>query len=120
MVTKTTTPVVSEHMEQAALVMWFRRAYPDTLIFAVPNGGLRSKTQAMKLKVEGVVPGIPDLFVPAWKLWIEMKKVKGGTVSKEQKEMIKYLQSVNYCVIVGHGAEDAKIQLQEYYHENSK
>ncbi len=105
--------VTSEHMEQAALIMWFRRAYPDTLIFAIPNGGLRSKTQAMKLKVEGVVPGIPDLFVPAWKLWIEMKKVKGGKISPEQQAMIDYLQSVGYHVIVGLGAEDAKAQILE-------
>lgn len=111
---------ISEHLEQAHLVMWFRRTYPDTLIFAIPNGGMRSKSQAMKLKVEGVVPGIPDLFVPEWRLWIEMKKVKGGVVSKEQQAMIKYLQSVNYCVIVGHGAEDAINQLTEKYHENSK
>lgn len=105
---------VSEHMEQAALVMWFRRAYPNTLIFAVPNGGLRSKSQAMKLKVEGVVPGIPDLFVPAWKLWIEMKKAKGGKISPEQAEMIIYLQSVGYRVIVGIGAEDARRKISQF------
>jgi hypothetical protein len=109
--------VISEHLEQARLVMWFRRSYPDTLIFAIPNGGLRSKSQAMKLKVEGVVPGIPDLFVPEWKLWIEMKKVKGGVVSKEQQLMIKYLQSVGYDVIVGLGAEDAKAQILEKRNE---
>lgn len=114
MVTKTSTPAVSEHMEQAALVMWFRRAYPDTLIFAVPNGGLRSKSQAIKLKVEGVVPGIPDLFIPAWKLWVEMKKAKGGKVSDEQKEMIIYLQSVGYRVIVGIGAEDARRKISQF------
>ena len=108
---------VSEHLEQARLVMWFRQTYPDTLIFAIPNGGLRSKSQAMKLKVEGVVPGIPDLFIPAWMTWVEMKKAKGGVLSKEQQLMIKYLQSVNYCVIVGHGAEDAINQLTEKYHE---
>ena len=107
----------SEHLEQAHLVMWFRRTYPDTLIFAIPNGGLRSKSQAMKLKVEGVVPGIPDLFVPEWRLWIEMKKVKGGVVSKEQQLMIKYLQSVGYSVIVGLGAEDAKAQILEKRNE---
>ena len=107
----------SEHLEQARLVMWFRRTYPDTLIFAIPNGGLRSKTQGMKLKVEGVVPGVPDLFIPAWRVWVEMKKEKGGVLSKEQQLMIKYLQSVNYYVIVGHGAEDAKTQLTEKYHE---
>ena len=105
--------VTSEHLEQARLVMWFRQTYPDTLIFAIPNGGLRSKSQAMKLKVEGVVPGIPDLFVPAWKLWIEMKKIKGGVVSKEQQTMIDYLQSVGYHAIVGLGAEDAKAQILE-------
>ena len=109
--------VISEHLEQAHLVMWFRRAYPDTLIFAIPNGGMRSKSQAMKLKVEGVVAGIPDLFVPEWRLWIEMKKVKGGVVSKEQQLMIKYLQSVGYSVIVGLGAEDAKAQILEKRNE---
>jgi hypothetical protein len=108
---------VSEHMEQARVVMWFRRTYPDTLIFAIPNGGLRSKSQAMSLKVEGVVPGIPDLFIPAWRIWVEMKKAKGGKLSQEQQLMIKYLQSVNYCVIVGHGAEDAINQLTEKYDE---
>ena len=108
---------VSEHLEQARVVMWFRRTYPDTLIFAIPNGGLRSKSQAMKLKVEGVVPGVPDLFIPAWRVWVEMKKAKGGKLSQEQQLMIKYLQSVNYCVIVGHGAEDAINQLTEKYDE---
>lgn len=107
----------SEHLEQARVVMWFRRTYPDTLIFAIPNGGLRSKSQAMSLKVEGVVPGVPDLFIPAWRVWVEMKRVKGGVLSKDQQNIIKYLQSVNYCVIVGHGAEDAINQLTEKYHE---
>lgn len=106
---------VSEHLEQARLVMWFRQTYPDTLIFAIPNGGLRSKSQALKLKVEGVVPGIPDLFIPAWRVWVEMKKAKGGVVSKEQQKIIKYLQSVNYCVIVCLGAEDAINQLRNQH-----
>ena len=105
----------SEHLEQARVIMWFRQTYPDTLIFAIPNGGLRSKSSALKLKVEGVVPGIPDLFIPSWRVWVEMKKVKGGVLSKEQQIMIKYLQSVNYYVIVGHGAEDAINQLRNQH-----
>ena len=108
------TTIPSEHMEQAVLVMWFRRAYPDVLIFAIPNGGKRSMSVAAKLKVEGVVPGIPDLFVPAWQLWIEMKRVKGGVVSKEQQSMIKYLESVNYCVIVAKGADEARRKVSEF------
>ena len=69
----------------------------------------------MALKVEGTVKGIPDLFIPAWKLWIEMKRVKGGVLSPEQKEIIAYLKSVKYSVIVGKGAEDAKQQISAYH-----
>jgi hypothetical protein len=107
----------SEHIEQSLLVQWFRRSYPNVLIFAIPNGGARSRATAGKLKVEGVVPGIPDLFVPEWKLWIEMKRTKGGIVSPEQLGMIEYLQSVGYCAIVGKGAEDAKAQILEFLNE---
>ena len=107
----------SEHVEQSLLVQWFRRSYPNVLIFAVPNGGARSRATAGKLKVEGVVPGIPDLFVPEWKLWVEMKRTKGGVLSPEQIGMIEYLLSVNYAVIVGKGAEDAKAQILEFLDE---
>lgn len=109
--------VPSEHVEQALLVQWFRRSYPNVLIFAIPNGGARSKATASRLKVEGVVSGIPDLFCPEWKLWIEMKRIKGGVVSNEQRGMIDYLQSVGYRAIVCKGAEDAKAQILEFLNE---
>ena len=106
--------VPSEHYEQAMFVQWFRRTYPDVLIFAIPNGGARSITTAAALKVEGVTKGIPDLFIPAWRLWVEMKRIKGGVVSPEQKNIKKYLESVLMCVIVCKGAEDAKMQIQNF------
>ena len=109
--------IPSEHIEQSMLVQWFRRSYPNVLIFAIPNGGARSKATAGRLKVEGVVAGVPDLFVPEWRLWIEMKRIKGGVVSKEQFGMIDYLQSVGYCAIVCKGAEDAKAQILEFLDE---
>jgi hypothetical protein len=110
----TTTKIPSEHYEQAALVAWFRVRYPNTLIFSIPNGGHRSITTAAALKVEGVVKGIPDLFVPEWKLWVEMKRIKGGVLSPEQKSITEYLKSVNYHVIVAKGAEDAKKQILDF------
>ncbi len=70
---------------------------------------------AAALKVEGTVKGIPDLFIPAWRLWVEMKRQKGGVLSPDQKEVIEYLRRVQYCVIVGKGAEDAKQQISAYY-----
>jgi len=108
--------IKTEHEEQRELVAWFRRTHPDVLIFAIPNGGFRGKAAAGRLKVEGVVPGIPDLFVPAWRLWIEMKRVKGGVLSPEQKGVIPYLEKVGYRVIVGRGCADAMAQILEIPH----
>ena len=68
--------------------------------------------QGASLKAEGVVAGMPDLFCPQWLLWVEMKKLSGGIVSPAQKGMISYLESIGQRVIVGHGFEDAKRQIQ--------
>jgi hypothetical protein len=102
----------SEHLEQVRLVVWFRRSYPDVRIFAVPNGGARSGPQGAKLKAEGVSPGVPDLFVPEWSLWVEMKRAKGGTVSPDQRDWIAYLEGIGHRVIIGRGFEDAKGQIE--------
>ena len=93
------------------LVNWFRATYPGVRIIAVPNGGFRDHNTAKKLKAEGVLPGVPDLFIPEWHLWVEMKRQKGGRLSPEQKDLIQYLDACNYAVIVGYGFEDAKEKL---------
>ena len=111
-----TTTIPTEDVEQAAFVAWFRATWPEVRIFAIPNGGRRSMKVANTLKATGVLPGVPDLFVPGWDLWIEMKRAKGGKLSPEQKSMLAYLE--NEClhnVIVGHGFEDAKKQVLEYW-----
>ena len=102
----------SEHLEQVRLVSWFRRQYPSVRIFAVPNGGARSGVQGAKLKAEGVSPGVPDLFIPAWNLWLEMKRETGGVVSPVQKDWIAYLEGIGHRVILGRGFEDAKRQIE--------
>lgn len=109
-----TTIIPTEDQEQAAFVAWFRATWPDVRIFAIPNGGRRSMKVANTLKATGVLPGVPDLFVPQWDLWIEMKRAKGGKLSPEQKDMIAYLQNVcGHHVIVGHGFDDARKQVIE-------
>jgi hypothetical protein len=97
----------SEDMEQAEFVQWMRRTHPEHRIYAVPNGGLRSKRTAMMLKITGTVPGIPDLAVPSLFMYIEMKKAKGGRVSPEQKDWLEYLRSVGYHAEVCNGKEEA-------------
>ena len=115
--TKTTASdaAPSEHFEQRELVRWFRQTWPGVRIFAIPNGGARSKATAGRLKAEGVASGVPDLFIPAWRLWVEMKRRKGGSVSAEQKDWIAYLESVNYWCIVGKGADDAKAKISTFF-----
>lgn len=68
---------------------------------------------AIRLKEEGVVPGIPDLFIPEWRTWIEMKRTKGCVISDAQRGVIEYLERVGYNVIVGYGAEDASRKILE-------
>jgi rhodanese-related sulfurtransferase len=99
--------IPTEHEDQKGFVTWFRMTYPRVRIFAIPNGGVRSKAAAGKLKAEGVSAGVPDLFVPAWGLFIEMKRLKGGVVSEEQKDWLDYLASEGYSVMVCRGIDDA-------------
>lgn len=74
----------AEHELQKACVKWFRLCYPQYawMLFAVPNGGYRTATQAKSLKAEGVVAGVADLIllIPRGdyaSLCIEMKTEKG-------------------------------------------
>ena len=106
--------MVSEDQEQMMFVQWFRREYPCVYIWHIPNGGHRHPAVAAKLKALGVMRGVPDLQVPAWNLWIEMKRSKGGRLSKDQIEVITYLETIGHTVIVGNGFEDAKEKVQKF------
>lgn len=77
----------------------------------MPNGAAVSPAQAARLKVEGLSAGVPDLCVPEWSLWIEMKRQQGGRLSAAQKDWIAYLEEVGHTVIVGKGWEDARGQV---------
>jgi len=114
----TTDRIPTEHEEQRELVSWFRQTWPGVRIFSIPNGGARSPATAGRLKAEGVSSGVPDLFIPAWGLWVEMKRSKGGSLSAEQKDWIAYLESVRFCCIVGKGADDAKGKIQAFFNQH--
>ena len=105
-------PVPTEHAEQVAFLQWFRLKYRGVMIFAIPNGGARNKATAGRLKAEGVTPGVPDLFIPAWRIFVEMKRTKGGQVSQAQKDMMDYLKGCGYSCIIARGCDDAIIQME--------
>ena len=110
----------NEHQEQKALVQWFRLQWPavQNCLFAIPNGGNRSITEAVRLKSEGVLPGVSDLFLMIPKgrfhgMFIEMK-AKGGYASAPQKQFIALAQAMGYMAVVCHGFEDAQDQIKKY------
>jgi len=107
--------VPTEHQEQVEFIQWFRRTYIGVRIFAIPNGESRSQSAGARLKAEGVSAGVPDLFIPAWNTWIEMKRSKGGSVSEKQKDWLAYLESVGHKTFVCKGADSAKEIAQRVY-----
>lgn len=87
---------------------------------AIPNGGARDIRTATKLKAEGVLPGAPDIFIPhaaqGWNgLFIEMKRVSGGKVSPQQKQVGDTLTENGYLVVVAYGVEEAYSTFKQYF-----
>lgn len=56
---------------------------------------------------QGMLKGCPDLFIPEYGLFIELKRRDGGVVSLEQQKVHKMLRSMGYKVEVCHGAKEA-------------
>lgn len=99
-----------EHNIQVACVNWFRYLYPQYLIWAIPNGGQRNAVVAAKLKTEGVLAGVPDLFIAVPRrefhgLFIEMKAGKNKPTD-EQKNVMQRLWEAGYKCEVCYSVEE--------------
>ena len=105
--------IPSEASEQMALVRWLRR---HRLVFChVPNGGLRRKSEARKLKAMGTQPGVPDILVfsppPGGEFVgaaIELKRIGGGKVSAAQRGWIDRLGACGWATFVAAGHTEAE------------
>ena len=115
----------SEEHEQIVFMTRVRFLYPllANNVMAIPNGGWRNKAQAALLKRAGVLRGAPDILVALVRevdglwypgLFIEMKRVKGGTVSPDQKIVHQALRSAGYKAEVARGADMAWEIFEEY------
>lgn len=108
-----TTPLYELH-EQALVVEYLEllQQQGKIVVFsAVPNNmWTKSWSQKLKAKKEGVRPGVPDMIVvtPKKLFFIEMKRIKGGVVSKDQKRWIEAIDSVGIGVKVCRGSDEAK------------
>jgi hypothetical protein len=113
--------ILNEHQEQKILIRWFRLQYPQYIIFAIPNGGMRNKITAMKLKDEGVLSGVSDLFLMCANqsyngLFVEMKSIK-GKLSVEQNKFMLAANRAGYKAIVCFGFTEAQTAINNYLHD---
>jgi len=91
-----------EHQEQVAffehIEKKFLKKHPflDKLLFAVPNGGGRTKAQGGKLKAEGVRSGVSDivLLYPSREFHYLTIEMKFGT-NKQSKEQVHFENRVD-------------------------
>lgn len=111
--------LANEHDECIDLVSYLDLLMYEKKILAytkVPNETYtKSWNQKRKNKLEGVNPGFPDYIVATTKelVFIEMKRVKGGVVSDNQKAWHAILGLLGYKVAVCNGFAEAKMFLQK-------
>lgn len=130
-------PVATEHQEQAALFAWAAVAAPHLpalrLMFAIPNGAalvgktlrpgggkaVRVSFEALKLRAEGLKAGVPDVCLPVARsgchgLYIEMKRLRGGTMAPEQKRWLADLTGEGYRAVRCNGWIEARDEILRY------
>ncbi len=114
---------LSEHHEQVAIFEWAKLnmvKYPQLKnLFAIPNGGQRSRRTGAMLKAEGVKSGISDMMLayPCGNyhgLFIELKRRDGGKVSPQQQDWINRLNKAGYLAKVAFGAKEAVNIIVDY------
>lgn len=112
---------ITEHDEQVRLIRWCDSHSDPRLasIYSHLNGMRTSIGTARKHKLAGARKGIPDLFLPIPSrglhgLYIEMKRSKGGTLSREQKQWIAALKSQGYEAVVCKGCDSAIETITQY------
>ena len=120
--------VPKEKDEQKALFKWAstHRLHSghrlSELMWASTNGGKRDIRTAVSMKAQGAKAGIPDIFIafPSKHyhgMFIELKRIKKGSVSKIQQRIIDLLNEFDYHAVVAYGWYDAMSKITDYLYE---
>ena len=107
-----------ESQLQQNMIWWFRYAYPKHTLYAIPNGGARSKTEGAIMKGEGVLSGVADMFLMHAAqgyhgLYIEVKTPKGRQTDS-QKAFEKEAFSAGYKYVIVRSVEEFMKIANEY------
>jgi hypothetical protein len=104
---------------------WMQNTYPlaHNLHYHIPNGGLRSKVEAVTLQAMGVLSGIPDyhIVIPSGRyltLYIEFKRpgkiTTSGDHAKKQQTVGIALRAAGHRVEVCDNLEQAQVVVSGY------
>jgi hypothetical protein len=86
-----------------------------TMYSHIPNETFtKSWSVKLKNKKKGVSRGFPDyvILTPKQMIIIEMKRIKGGVTSDEQREWLKAFKGLGHVAEVCYGFEEAKLLLK--------
>ena len=105
----------TEDQLQADIYKWYNNNFclkthkPRHCIFSVPNGGFRTKREAVKLKATGLRAGVSDLIIiqDRTTLFVELKKPTGKQ-SKEQLEFEKIVTALGFKYYVVRSLDEFK------------
>jgi len=112
-----------ESWEQEQFFRWIyanQIRYPELQLCNGSMNGIRvSPRLRSSLKGQGLRPGVPDIDLPVKRfpwcgLRIEMKRVKGGSTSEEQKQFHRLLGQQGYRVEVCKGWAAAVEVVKDY------
>lgn len=116
-VKKTKTVIPTEAADQIKVNNYCYRH--GILMFAIPNGGYKTKDVARGQKFQGVKKGVPDMFIPIPRgkfhgLFIELKRLKKYVISEEQEWWIEKLNKQGYLAKFCFGSQDAIRTIENY------
>ena len=118
-----------ESAHQAQVVEWSKWAYKTgkypmlNMLHCSLNGVKLSGTQAKIAKGQGMLSGVPDLFLPVPKngfhgLFIEMKSEK-GRITENQHWFLTNAEGLGYKTAVCYSAKEAISAIQAYYDQET-
>jgi VRR-NUC domain len=108
---------IHETCLQIQIVHLLRIDFPNLLFYHVPNGGLRNKREASKLKAMGVMAGVPDLVFHWTSNWIHMEtgfieiKIPKGRLMPAQIEFGDNIKAMGTHYAVCHSYEEVRATL---------
>lgn len=119
-------PIPLERQDHIALVSWaaYHPICKDHLIH-IPNESKCHPIAGRHRVLMGVKRGISDFFLayPSYSgsdrsfyygLWLELKRVKMGRVSLDQRSWIEKMKKAGYAATVAYGFDQAKAVIDNY------